>query len=90
MLLGGVLREVLLEETPLQSLIGHLHTVAVICLAVALSIQITPDLGLLFDAHALVAPLATTGGLLLLFYVSAWFWRRGETLRENQALLKRW
>ncbi|MCC2593623.1 hypothetical protein LKO27_09415 [Tessaracoccus sp. OS52] len=85
-----LLRRLLLEEAPMQSLTGHLHTVGVLCLALGLTGLVTSDVYPFSDWTRLYPLLCTVGGILLLFHASGWFWQRDRTLRENDSLRERW
>ncbi|TRY18665.1 hypothetical protein FOJ82_05980 [Tessaracoccus rhinocerotis] len=85
-----LLRRLLLEETPLESLTGHLHTVGATCLAFGIVGTLTGDVYPFDEWSALFPVLNTIGSILLLFHASGWFWNREPTRLQNEALLVRW
>lgn len=85
-----LLREALREEVPRQSVLGSVHTAAVICLTIgAAGLRTGPEYPL-GDVFWVFQLLTTISGLLLLFHASAWFRHRVRTRAENEYLLRRW
>lgn len=85
-----LLRRLLLEESPMQALTGHLHTLGIVCLAFGVTGSLVTDAYPFTDWPALYPALCTIGGVLLLFHLSGWFFKREETRAQNEALLARW
>ncbi|GAB3816954.1 hypothetical protein GCM10028820_17080 [Tessaracoccus terricola] len=85
-----LLRRLLLEESPMQALTGHLHTLGIACLAFGVTGSLVTDVYPFTDWTAVYPALCTVGGVLLLFHLSGWFFKREETRAQNEALLARW
>lgn len=85
-----LLRRLLLEETPMQALTGHLHTLGITFLAFGLTASMVSGEYPLDEWSVMYPALMTLGGVLLLFHLSGWFWKREATLEQNEALLARW
>lgn len=85
-----LLRRLILEESPLAPLTGHLHTAAVACAAFGVTAWFTRDEYPMYLAADAIPWLLTLAGMLALFHTSAWFWKRPETLEQNRMLLERW
>lgn len=85
-----LLRRLLLEETPMQALTGHLHTLGITFLAFGFTASMVSDQYPLDEWKVVYPVLMTLGGVLLLFHLSGWFWKREATRKQNEALLARW
>lgn len=85
-----LLREFILEESPLESLTQHLHTVGIASLGVGLSGILAAPHYPFSEWQSVFQMLVALGASLLVLYAASWFWNRGTTAQQGELLRDRW